>query len=87
MLSRLGAGYRVPTTPRHTRERSRVTLQFTPEEKQAVAWLSRMPEPMRRQLPPKFRRLAGSAERTIAKELSGAALRALAELHRARTAS
>jgi hypothetical protein len=86
MLSRLGMGHSPRNTPRHIRERSRVTLQFTPEEKQAVAWLSRIPEPMRRKLPAKYRALAGSAARTIAKELSGSALRELAELHRNTTA-
>ena len=69
------------TTPRHERERSRVTLQLTAAEKKAVDWLSRMPEPFRSALPVRFRPLAGKAARTIARELSGSQLRQLAELH------
>jgi len=73
------------TEPRHERERSRVTVQLTPAEKQAIDWLARLPEPFRPKLPVKFRPFARLAARTIARELSGAMIRDLAKLHAAAT--
>ena len=67
--------------PRHERERSRVTLQLKPAEKKAIDWLARMPEPFRPKLPKQFRPYAGTAARTIARELSGGLIRDLAVLH------
>jgi len=72
-------------TPRHERERSRVTLQLSPKEKQAIDWLARLPACHRDKLPVIFRDLANSAARTIALELSGSKIRKLAELHAATT--
>lgn len=70
-------------TPRHEREKSRVTLQLTTQEKLAIDWLSRIPEPFRERLPKAFRELAGQAARTIARELSGEKIRQLADFHKA----
>jgi hypothetical protein len=53
---------------RHHRERSRITIQFTPEEKQAIDWLSRCPHTI--ELPPPFRALRRCAARQIAKVLN-----------------
>lgn len=69
------------TEPRHEREKSRVTLQLQPGEKKAIDWLARMPEPFRSKLPKRFRPYAGTAARTIARELSGELIRELAVLH------
>lgn len=69
------------TEPRHERERSRVTLQLKPAEKLAIDWLARLPEPFRPKLPKQFRGFAGTAARTIARELSGQSIRDLAALH------
>jgi hypothetical protein len=69
------------TEPRHQREKSRVTLQLQPAEKNAIDWLARMPEPFRPKLPKQFRPYAGTAARTIARELSGGLIRELAVLH------
>lgn len=69
------------TSPRHERERSRVTLQFTQAEKNAIDWLARIPEPFRAKLPKHFRPFAGQAARTIARELSGERIRELAAYH------
>lgn len=70
-----------PAAPRLERERSRVTLQLQPHEKKAIDWLSRFPKALVEKLPPTFRPLAGTAARTIARELSGEKIRQLAALH------
>lgn len=75
------------TEPRHEREKSRVTLQLLPAEKKAIDWLARMPEPFRPKLPKRFRPYAGTAARTIARELSGDLIRELAVLHSAAIAA
>jgi hypothetical protein len=69
------------TSPRHERERSRVTLQLSQAEKNAIDWLSRIPDPFRPKLPKHFRPFAGMAARTIARELSGERIRELAAYH------
>lgn len=75
------------TEPRHAREKSRVTLQLLPAEKHAIDWLARLPEPFRPKLPRRFQPFAGSAARTIARELSGELIRELAKLHAAALAA
>lgn len=49
------------------RQRSRIVLQYEPEEKQAIDWLSRCPDCI--ELPPLFAGLRGHASRVIAKSL------------------
>ena len=71
------------TSPRHERERARVTLQLSQSEKNAIDWLSRMPEPFRPKLPKHFQPFAGMAARTIARELSGERIRELTAYHAA----
>jgi hypothetical protein len=70
-------------SPRHEREKSRVTLQLSAEQKNAIDWLSRVPLPFRAKLPRRFQQLAGLASRTIARELSGASIRELVKIHEA----
>lgn len=63
---------------RLARDRSRVTVQLTPQEKQAVDWLSRLDT--RTELPSPFRALRGTPARQLVKILSVNQLRRLTQL-------
>lgn len=63
---------------RHHRERARITIQCSPEEKQAIDWLSRCPHTI--ELPPPFRALRRCAARQIAKCLNAQQIQRLVGL-------
>jgi len=72
-------GRRARTTPAFIRDRNRITLQFTSEEKRALEWLSRCPDSA--SLPRPFNALRRAPVRQIAKTISAKQLSRLVEIH------